>query len=167
VGFVFQDNVIFNLTIKENIAFNDAVTDESLHLAIETAELSDFIESLPEKLATMVSERGTSLSGGQKQRIMLARALAMNPKVLLLDDFTSRVDRKTENKILSNIQKNYPGITLISVTQKIAPVKNFDQIILLMEGEIVAAGKHKELKESSPEYVQIYSSQRSTSHYEL
>jgi len=134
---------------------------------VETAELTDFIETLPEKLDTMVSERGTSLSGGQKQRIMLARALAMSPSVLLLDDFTSRVDRKTENRILSNIQKNYPAITLLSVTQKIAPVKSFDQIILLMEGEVVATGKHKDLKESSPEYNQIYSSQRSTSHYEL
>jgi ATP-binding cassette subfamily B protein len=167
IGFVFQDSVIFNLSLRENIAFNDAVTEESLRKAIETAELSDFIESLPEKLDTIVSERGTSLSGGQKQRIMLARALALNPKILMLDDFTSRVDRKTENKILCNIENNYPDLTLLSVTQKIAPVRHFDQIILLMEGEIIAAGKHKDLKETSPEYVQIYSSQRSTHHYEL
>jgi ATP-binding cassette subfamily B protein len=167
IGFVFQDSVIFNMSLRENIAFNDAVTEESLIRAIETAELSDFIESLPEKLDTIVSERGTSLSGGQKQRIMLARALALDPKILLLDDFTSRVDRQTENKILCNIQNNYPDLTLLSVTQKIAPVKHFDQIILLMEGEIIASGKHKDLKESSPEYIQIYSSQRSTHHYEL
>ena len=155
------------MSLRENIAFNDNVKEESLRKAIETAELADFIESLPEKLETIVSERGTSLSGGQKQRIMLARALALNPRILLLDDFTSRVDRKTENKILCNIQNNYPGMTLLSVTQKIAPVRNFDQIILLMEGEIVASGKHNYLKESSPEYIQIYSSQRSTHHYEL
>jgi len=167
IGFVFQDSVIFNLTLRENIAFTDDITEESLRKAIETAELADFIESLPEKLDTLVSERGTSLSGGQKQRIMLARALAMQPKVLLLDDFTSRVDRKTENKILCNLDNNYPEMTLLSVTQKIAPVKHFDQIILLMEGEIVATGKHKDLKERSPEYIQIYSSQRSTQHYEL
>lgn len=167
IGFVFQDSVIFNMSLRENIAFNDIVTEASLKMAIETAELTDFIESLPEKLETIVSERGTSLSGGQKQRIMLARALALNPKILLLDDFTSRVDRKTENKILCNIQNNYPELTLLSVTQKIAPVKHFDQIILLMEGEIIAAGKHKDLLESSPEYIQIYSSQRSTHHYEL
>jgi ATP-binding cassette subfamily B protein len=167
IGFVFQDSVIFNLSLRENIAFNDKVTEESLRKAIETAELSDFIESLPQKLETMVSERGTSLSGGQKQRIMLARALALNPRVLLLDDFTSRVDRKTEENILSNMHKNYPGMTLISVTQKIAPVRNYDQIILLMEGEIIASGKHQELKEHSPEYIQIYQSQRSTQHYEL
>lgn len=167
LGFVFQDSVIFNMTIRENIAFKEDVTEEALSKAIETAELKDFIESLPEKLDTVVSERGASLSGGQKQRIMLARALSLNPKILLLDDFTSRVDRTTENKILCNLQNNYPDLTLISVTQRIAPVRHFDQIILLMEGEIIATGKHNELKESSPEYLQIYSSQRSTHHYEL
>jgi len=167
IGFVFQNSIIFNLSIRENIAFSDTVTEESLAKAIETAELADFIESLPEKLDTMVSERGTSLSGGQKQRIMLARALALNPGILLLDDFTSRVDRKTENRILCNIENNYPEMTLLSVTQKIAPVKHYDQIILLMEGEIIASGKHKDLLERSPEYIQIYSSQRSTHHYEL
>jgi ATP-binding cassette subfamily B protein len=167
IGFVFQDSVIFNMSLRENIAFNDKVTNESLEKAIATAELHDFIDSLPQKLDTVVSERGTSLSGGQKQRIMLARALAVNPKILLLDDFTSRVDRNTENKILCNLQNNYPNLTLISVTQKISPVRHFEQIILLMEGEIIAKGRHKELKESSPEYAQIYSSQRSTHHYEL
>ena len=167
IGFVFQDSVIFNMSLRENIAFSNKVTDESLNKAISMAELSDFIDSLPQGLDTIVSERGTSLSGGQKQRIMLARALAINPKVLLLDDFTSRVDRQTENKILCNLENNYPWLTLISVTQKIAPVRHFEQIILLMEGEIIATGKHKDLKESSPEYAQIYSSQKSTHHYEL
>ena len=167
LGFVFQDSVLFNISLRENIAFNDSVKEESLVKAIETAELTDFIESLPEKLDTMVSERGTSLSGGQKQRIMLARALALNPKVLLLDDFTSRVDRNTENKILCNIQSNYPDLTLVSVTQKIAPIKHFDQILLLMEGELIASGTHKYLLEHSPEYIQIYSSQKTTQHYEL
>jgi ATP-binding cassette, subfamily B, bacterial len=167
IGFVFQDSVIFNMSLRENIAFNDKVTNESLEKAIATAELADFIEALPQKLDTIVLERGTSLSGGQKQRIMLARALALNPKILLLDDFTSRIDRKTENKILCNLENNYPDLTLVSVTQKIAPVRHFEQIILLMEGEVIAIGTHKELKETSPEYIQIYSSQRSTHHYEL
>jgi ATP-binding cassette subfamily B protein len=167
IGFVFQDSVMFNMSLRENIAFSDKVTDESLEKAIATAELTEFIDSLPQRLDTMVSERGTTLSGGQKQRIMLARALAVNPKILLLDDFTSRVDRKTENKILCNLENNYPDLTLISVTQKISPVRHFEQIILLMEGEVIATGRHKELKESSPEYAQIYSSQRTTHHYEL
>jgi ATP-binding cassette subfamily B protein len=167
IGFVFQDSVIFNMTLRENIAFSDRVTDESLVKAVDTAELREFIDSLPAGLDTVVSERGTSLSGGQKQRIMLARALAIEPKVLLLDDFTSRVDRKTENRILCNLQNNYPDLTLISVTQKISPVKHFEQIILLMEGEVIATGKHRDLLETSTEYVQIYDSQRSTQHYEL
>ena len=167
VGFVFQDSVIFNLSLRENIAFNESVTESSLERAIKTAELDDFIKTLPDKLDTLVSERGANLSGGQKQRIMLARALALDPEILLLDDFTSRVDRQTENKILCNIENNYPGLTLLSVTQKIAPVKHFDQIILLMEGEIIASGKHKDLLKSSSEYIQIYSSQKSTQHYEL
>ncbi|MBS1497111.1 MAG: ABC transporter ATP-binding protein [Bacteroidetes bacterium] len=167
VGFVFQDSIIFNMTIKENIAFGDAVTDESLAKAIETAELKDFIEALPDKLETMVSERGTSLSGGQKQRIMLARALALNPTVLLLDDFTARVDNNTEKKILQNIQQNYPALTLVSVTQKVTTVENYDKIILLMQGELVASGTHSELIHTSPEYVQLLNSQKSTSNYEL
>lgn len=167
VGFVFQDSIIFNMSIRENIAFSDTVTDESLETAINTAELGDFIDALPDKLSTIVSERGSSLSGGQKQRIMLARALAINPKVLLLDDFTARVDTGTENKILANVQKNYPGLTLISVTQKIASVEHYDQIILMMQGEIIATGKHDELMHSSPEYVQIFDSQQSTSNYEV
>jgi ATP-binding cassette, subfamily B, bacterial len=167
IGFVFQDSVIFNMSLRENIAFSDTVTDELLAKAIETAELGEFINSLSQGLDTVVSERGTSLSGGQKQRIMLARALALNPKILLLDDFTARVDRQTEQRILCNVMNNYPGLTLISITQKIAPVKDFEQIILLMEGELIASGKHNELLETSPEYVQIYNSQFSTSHYEL
>jgi ATP-binding cassette, subfamily B, bacterial len=162
VGFVFQDSILFNMSIRENIAFSDVVTDESLQKAIETAELKDFIESLPEKLSTIVSERGTSLSGGQKQRIMLARALAVNPRILLLDDFTARVDTHTEKKILENVRRNYPGITLISVTQKIASAATFDQVMLLMEGELIAVGTHQVLMATSPEYVQIYQSQQST-----
>jgi len=162
VGFVFQDSIIFNMSIRENIAFSDKVTDESLAKAIETSELKDYIDSLPEKLNTVVSERGTSLSGGQKQRIMLARALAINPRILLLDDFTARVDTQTEIKILQNVRRNYPGITLISVTQRIATAGQFDQVIVLMEGEIVASGTHNVLMNTSTEYVQIYQSQQST-----
>ena len=167
IGFVFQDSVLFNLSLRENIAFSDTVTDESLRKAIDTAELREFVELLPNKLNTIVSERGTSLSGGQKQRIMLARALALNPKILLLDDFTARVDPQTETKILSNVLKNYNDLTLVSVTQKIEPIKDFDQIILLMEGEVIAAGKHDFLRSTCPEYVQIYESQQSTNVYEL
>jgi ATP-binding cassette subfamily B protein len=167
VGFVFQDSVLFNLTLRENIGFSTTINEADIARAIHAAELDDFIATLPQGLDTIVSERGSSLSGGQKQRVMLARALALNPKVLLLDDFTARVDSNTERAILQNVQEQYPGITLISVTQKISSVENYDQIILLMEGEVLASGTHPHLMETSPEYVQIYDSQRSTNVYEL
>jgi ATP-binding cassette subfamily B protein len=167
VGFVFQDSILFNLTLRENIAFSAAIPPQDMEKAIATAELQDFIATLPMGLDTIVSERGSSLSGGQKQRVMLARALALNPKVLLLDDFMARVDWNTERAILRNIQRNYPDITLISVTQKISSVEQYDQIILLMEGEVLASGTHGRLMETSPEYVQIYESQRSTNLYEV
>jgi ATP-binding cassette subfamily B protein len=167
IGLVFQDSVLFNTTMRENIAFSSEASDASLQLAIATAELSEFVASLPQGLDTHISERGTTLSGGQKQRIMLARALAQNPRVLFLDDFTARVDARTEQQILANIARNYPALTLVSITQKIAPVTGYDQIILLMEGEILASGTHDALLHSSPESVQIHNSQRSTSSYEL
>lgn len=167
VGFVFQDSVLFNLTLRENIGFSNTINEADISKAIAAAELHDFIATLPQGLDTVVSERGNSLSGGQKQRVMLARALAINPKVLLLDDFTARVDSGTEQAILKNVREQYPGITLVSVTQKIASVENYDQIILLMEGEVLASGTHPELMETTPEYVQIYDSQRSTNVYEL
>ncbi|MGN6541677.1 MAG: ABC transporter ATP-binding protein [Ginsengibacter sp.] len=162
IGLVFQDSIIFNLTLRENIAFNSEITEEDLQKAIDTAELNDFISTLPQGLETIVSERGSSLSGGQKQRIMLARALAINPKVLLLDDFTARVDTLTEQKISGNLKQNYPDTTVVSITQKIDPIKDYDQIIVLMEGELIASGKHHYLMQHSPEYVQIYRSQKST-----
>lgn len=167
VGLVFQDSIVFNMSLRENIAFNENVSEALMKQAIATAELKEFVNNLLKGLDTIVSERGNSLSGGQKQRIMLARALAINPQILLLDDFTARVDNNTEQRILENVQENYPHLTLISVTQKIASVAHFDQIILLMDGEVVAAGSHDELLQTCPEYVQIFNSQRSTSNYEL
>ena len=145
VGIAFQDSILFNLSLRENIAFTSSVTEEDLDRAIRAAELHDFIGTLPQGLDTLVSERGTTLSGGQKQRVMLARALALNPKILLLDDFTARVDAITEKSILANVHKMYPGITTLSVTQKIASVVECDQIVVLMEGEVLAKGTHAEL----------------------
>lgn len=167
VGFVFQDSIVFNMSLRENIAFSTEVTEEAMEKALVTAELTDFVDSLPQKLETIISERGSSLSGGQKQRLMLARALALNPRILLLDDFTARVDTKTEKKILDNLSKNYPDITLVSVTQKVTSVGHYDKIILLMEGELLAEGTHPELMKKSPEYVQIYTTQQSTNTYDV
>jgi ATP-binding cassette subfamily B protein len=98
---------------------------------------------------------------------MLARALALNPKILLLDDFTARLDVATETKILDNVRRNYPDITLVSITQKIETIREYDRIILLMEGEVLDVGTHDELMAASPEYVQISHSQQSTHAYEL
>ncbi len=167
VGIVFQDSIVFNMSMRENIAFNQRVSKEAMQKAIATAELATFAASLPQGLETIVSERGTTLSGGQKQRLMLARALAIEPKLLLLDDFTARVDALTEQKILQNIKENYPGITVVSVTQKISSAENSAEVILLMEGEVIASGTHGELLQTCPEYIQIYQSQRSTGNYEL
>ena len=167
LGIVFQDSALFNLSLRQNISFGQELPQTDVDLAIATAELTDFVAALPEGLETMVSERGTSLSGGQKQRVMLARALAAKPKILYLDDFTARVDVLTEKKILANIAKNYPDLTLVSVTQKVAAAEAYDQIVLLMEGEVLMTGTHSELLRKSPEYSQIVDSQRSTHAYEL
>ncbi|MEO6728763.1 MAG: ABC transporter ATP-binding protein [Candidatus Dojkabacteria bacterium] len=163
MGMVFQDSIIFNTTVRENIAFrSDELSEEQINKAIETAELKDFVDSLPKGLDTKISERGSSLSGGQKQRLTLARALVLNPKILLLDDFTARVDINTEKKIFANLKKNYPEVTVIAITQKIKSIEDFDNIILVMEGELIATGKHEELLKKSLEYQQIYNSQQRT-----
>ncbi len=162
IGLVFQDSVVLNTTVRENIQLHESIDESALQKAIDTAQLSDLIASLPLGLETQISERGSNLSGGQKQRLMLARALALNPKVLLLDDFTARVDRATEKEIIDAIQKNYPNLTLVSITQKIEPIKTYDQIIVLMEGELIASGTHEELLTNSLEYQQICESQKTS-----
>ena len=162
IGLVFQNSSIFNTTIMENINFKNVLDKKNIEKAINTAELGDFIKSLPKGMDTKIAERGSNLSGGQKQRLTLARALAINPKILLLDDFTARVDKDTENRIFANVAKNYPNITQILITQQISSVEDFDQIILFMEGEVLACGTHKQLLKTSPEYKQIYNSQMST-----
>lgn len=166
VSMVFQESVLFHTTLEENIAFHPEVTSSGFKKAVETAELHDFIGTLPQGVETLVSERGTSLSGGQKQRVMLARALAVEPDVLLLDDFTARLDPTTETRVLQNLRSNYPDLTLLAVTQRISTIEDYDQIILLMEGEVLAVGTHSELMTSSQDYRQIYESQKSTQAYE-
>lgn len=166
LAIVFQDSIVFQLSLRENIAFGPGVSDADVQKAIEVAELSSFIAGLPQGLETQISERGVTLSGGQKQRLMLARALAQSPSMLLLDDFTARVDPVTEQRILANLRREYPDLSLISITQKVESVKDFDHILLLMEGELLASGSHTELCCSSPEYMQIYQSQQSTANYE-
>ena len=162
IGLVFQDSSIFNTTIMENINFKNILDKSNIDKAVETAELKDFIKKLPDGINTKIAERGNNLSGGQKQRLTLARALAVNPRILLLDDFTARVDKDTENKIFANVAKNYSNLTQILITQQISSVVDYDQIILFMEGEVLAVGTHKQLLKTSKEYQQIYNSQMST-----
>jgi len=162
LGLVFQDSSIFNTTIKENINFKNNKDEAGLKKVIETAALGEFIESLPDGVETKITERGSNLSGGQKQRLTLARALAINPKILLLDDFTARVDKATEKEIFAKLKKNYSGITQVMITQQINSVIDYDLIILVMEGEVLASGTHKELLKTCSEYQQLYSLQMST-----
>ncbi|MBE0573747.1 ABC transporter ATP-binding protein, partial [Candidatus Dojkabacteria bacterium] len=133
-----------------------------LNKVIAASELNNFVNGLDQGLETYINERGSNLSGGQKQRLTLARALAINPRILLLDDFTARVDKGTEQKIFKNLDDEYPGITQLVISQKIDSIKDFDKIILIMEGEVLAQGTHEELLKSSLEYKQIYESQQST-----
>ncbi len=164
IALVFQDSVIFSATVKENVVFRADLPEEDLQKIIHTAALDGFVSEQKEGLEARISERGASLSGGQKQRISLARALALKPDLLLLDDFTARVDLKTEETIFARMGQNYPGLATVSVSQKIEAVKDYDHLILLMEGELLDQGKHVELMERSFEYRQIYSSQQSTHH---
>jgi len=158
----FQDNIIFNTTVEENIAFEKKIPDREMEKIIYTAALDNFVKERKEGLHSTISERGASLSGGQRQRLSLARALSLHPRLLLLDDFTARVDLKTEQTIVDRMQENYPDTAIFAVTQKIASVKDYDHLILLMEGELLAEGTHKELLHKSFEYQQIYSSQKTT-----
>ncbi len=165
LGLVFQDSIVFNTTLRENVDFRMTGDEAAVRKALRVAELGDLLKSLPKGLETPLNERGTNLSGGQKQRLMLARALAQEPKILLLDDFTARVDMQTEQAIIRNIRNEYPDLTLISITQKIDPIRDYDQIIVLMEGEVVDRGTHEDLVGRSVEYRQIYQSQRNVSHH--
>lgn len=162
MGLVFQESILFNASLRENIVFNNKISEVDYQKALKTSNVTEITQSLPDGGNTKISERGTNLSGGQKQRIMLARALVRNPNILLLDDFTARVDIRTEKEIISSLSKNYPDLTLISITQKIEPIQEYDQIIVIMEGELLATGKHKQLLQSSIEYAQIWQSQQTT-----
>ncbi len=160
IGIVLQETTLFSGTIRDNIAFGrpDASLEEVIAVA-RAAAAHDFIMSFPQGYDTPVGERGATLSGGQKQRIAIARALLMNPRILILDDSTSSVDLATEYQIQQALDRLMEGRTSFVIAQRISTVLNADQILVLDKGQIVARGTHEELMESSPLYVEIYNSQ--------
>jgi len=160
IGIVLQETTLFSGTIRENIAFGkpDASMDEII-AAAKAAAAHEFIMSFPDGYDTPVGERGTTLSGGQKQRIAIARALLMDPRILILDDATASVDVATELKIQQALDKLMEGRTSFVIAQRISTVLNADLILVLERGRIVARGRHHELMETSPQYAEIYHSQ--------
>lgn len=163
IGIVLQETTLFTGTIRDNIAFGKPdATLEQVIAAAKAAAAHDFITSFPEGYDTPVGERGSTLSGGQKQRIAIARALLLNPRILILDDSTSSVDLATEYKIQQALDQLMKGRTSFVIAQRISTVVNADQIFVLDKGKIAARGTHEELLESSEIYAEIYSSQLMT-----
>lgn len=158
IGLVPQESLLFTGTVKENIAWGkeDAELDE-IAAAAKSAQIHETILKLPQGYDTMISQKGANLSGGQKQRISIARALVRKPKILLLDDSTSALDLKTEEKLLNALMQ-YKCTTLI-ITQKIATAIAADHILLLEDGKVLATGTHEELLQRVPLYRKIYESQ--------
>jgi ATP-binding cassette subfamily B protein len=160
IGIVLQETTLFSGTIRANIAYGrpDASLDEIVAVA-RAAAAHDFIIDFPLGYETPVGERGSTLSGGQKQRIAIARALLMNPRILILDDSTSSVDVATESQIQVALDRLMQGRTSFVIAQRISTVRNADQILVLDQGRIAARGSHAELLETSEIYADIYSSQ--------
>ncbi len=160
IGIVLQETNLFSGTIRDNIAFGrpDASLDEIVAVA-RAAAAHDFIVQFPDGYDTPVGERGSTLSGGQKQRIAIARALLLNPRILIMDDSTSSVDLNTEYQIQQALEKLMEGRTSFVIASRISTVLNADQILLLDKGRIVDRGTHEELLERSALYAEIYHSQ--------
>ncbi|MFQ5436972.1 MAG: ABC transporter ATP-binding protein, partial [Anaerolineae bacterium] len=160
IGIVLQETTLFSGTIRANIAFGKP--DASLEAIIEAAKAAaahEFIMEFPQGYNTPVGERGSTLSGGQKQRLAIARALLLNPRLLILDDSTSSVDLATEAQILKALDSLMEGRTSFVIAQRISTVMNADQILVLEQGQIVGRGRHAELMETNPIYAEIYNSQ--------
>jgi ATP-binding cassette, subfamily B, multidrug efflux pump len=156
IGVVSQEVFLFDKSILENIRFGkDDATIEEVIDAAKTANIHDFIDSLPEKYDTMVGERGTRLSGGQKQRLSIARALLIKPRILIFDDSTSSVDVETEYHIQQALEQ-FEQVTTFIITQRISTIRNADLIIVLDKGRVVGSGTHGELIDKNPLYTQIY-----------
>ena len=162
LGFVPQKGVLFSGNIESNIKFADEnITDEQLKKAAKIAQALEFINEKEDKFNSEISQGGSNVSGGQKQRLSIARALAKNPKILLFDDSFSALDYKTDVKLRKTLREEMAGVTTIIVAQRIATILNADKIIVMNEGKIVGVGKHQELLETCPTYLEIAESQLS------
>lgn len=162
LGFVPQKGVLFSGNIESNIKFADEnITDEQMKKAAEIAQALEFINEKEDKFNSEISQGGSNVSGGQKQRLSIARALAKNPKILLFDDSFSALDYKTDVKLRKTLREEMSGVTTIIVSQRIATILNADKIIVMNEGKIVGVGKHHELLETCPTYLEIAESQLS------
>ncbi|MDD4154195.1 MAG: ABC transporter ATP-binding protein [Bacilli bacterium] len=161
IGYVPQDNFLFSDTIKNNIGFAfDKLPDEQM---IEVGKLSDIHEdviSFKEQYQTMLGERGVTISGGQKQRVSIARALAKNPTILILDDSVSAVDTKTEEDIIKNLRRIRQGKTTLMIAHRISTVRKLDKIVLIDHGQLVGFGTHEQLIKTNPLYKEMYNLQK-------
>jgi ABC-type multidrug transport system fused ATPase/permease subunit len=157
IGIVPQETFLFSATVRENIAFGrpDA-TQEEVEAAARLAQAHDFIMALPKGYDTRVGERGIGLSGGQKQRIALARALLMNPAILILDEATSSVDTETEHEIQTALAPVMAARTSIVIAQRLSTVKMADKVVVLKDGRVAEEGTHAELLAKGGEYARIY-----------
>jgi ATP-binding cassette subfamily B protein len=157
IGLVMQDTTLFTGTIRENISFGvPGAGDENIESAARAARAHDFIMDFPLGYDTLVGERGVTLSGGQKQRIAIARALLLDPRILILDDFTSAVDMETESLIREALNVLMEGRTTFVIAQRVSTVVNADMIIVLDQGTIAGMGTHDELLETNEIYAEIY-----------
>ena len=160
IGIVLQDNFLFAGTIKENIAIAmPNATDEEIMRAAKLSGADTFIQEMPQGYDTFVGERGSLLSGGQRQRISIARALLLDPKILIFDEATSALDTESEQLILKNIDEIAKGRTLLMIAHRLSTVKKCDAIIAMDHGRIMEAGTHQQLMERRGYYYNLYASQ--------
>lgn len=160
VGFVPQRGVLFSGTIESNIKYgNNTMSDKQMKKAAEIAQATDFIERKEKGFNSEIAQGGNNVSGGQKQRLSIARALAIDPEIIVFDDSFSALDFKTDSKLREELSKQTKGKTVIIVAQRISTILNADQIIVLDEGKIVGKGTHKELMQNCEEYKEIAMSQ--------
>ena len=157
VGVVLQDPFLFSATVRENIAFaKPDASDEDVERAARLAQADEFIQELPDGYDTMIGERGITLSGGQRQRIAIARALILEPRILILDDATASVDATTEAKIRAGLREAMRGRTTIIIAHRLSTLALADELVVLDHGRIVARGTHDVLLGTSPVYREIY-----------